>query len=194
MIRAVFDPLHKGTDAKGIAERVGYAVSGLSYMLLAFATYGLITGGASAARNGAQAAQTQQTTASILSKSWGPWVVGIAAVILIGVGLSQIFQGLRPDFERQFQPYALSSSQRKWIDRLGRFGTASRGVVFTLVGMFLFLAAYHHDPSQAKGIDGVLAALLHQPYGAWLLGVVALGLVAFGIYSAMSGIWLRFKR
>ena len=194
VIRAVFDPLHKGTDPKGIVERVGYAVSGLSYMLLAFATYGLITGGASAARNGAQAAQTQQTTASILSKSWGPWVVGIAAVILIGVGLSQVFQGLRPDFERQFQPYALSSSQRKWIDRLGRFGTAARGVVFTLVGMFLFLAAYHHDPSQAKGIDGVLTALLHQPYGAWLLGVVALGLVAFGIYSAMSGIWLRFKR
>jgi hypothetical protein len=163
-------------------------------MLLAFATYGLITGRASAARNGAQAAQTQQTTASILSKSWGPWVVGIAAVILIGVGLSQILQGLRRDFERQFQPYALSSSQRKWIDRLGRSGTASRGVVFTLVGMFLFMAAYHHDPSQAKGIDGVLSALLRQPYGAWLLGVVALGLVAFGIYSAMSGIWLRFKR
>ena len=170
VIRAVFDPLHKGTDPKGIVERVGYAVSGLSYMLLAFATYGLITGGASAARNGAQAAQTQQTTASILSKSWGPWVVGIAAVIVIGVGLSQIFQGLRRDFERQFQPYALSSSQRKWIDRLGRFGTAARGVVFTLVGMFLFLAAYHHDPSQAKGIDGVLAALLHQPYGAVAAG------------------------
>ena len=194
VIRAVFDPLHKGADPKGIVERVGYAVSGLSYMLLAFATYGLITGGASAARNGAQAAQTQQTTASILSKSWGPWVVGIAAVILIGVGLSQVFQGLRPDFERQFQPYALSSNQRKWIDRLGRFGTAARGVVFTLVGMFLFLAAFHHDPSQAKGIDGVLAVLLHQPYGAWLLGVIALGLIAFGIYSAMSGIWLRFKR
>jgi hypothetical protein len=194
VIRAVLDPLHKGTEPKGILERVGYAVSGLSYMLLAFATYGLITGGTSAARNGAQAAQTQQTTASILSKSWGPWVVGIVAVILIGVGLSQVLQGLRPDFERQFQPYALSSSQRKWIYRLGRFGTAARGVVFTLVGMYLFLAAYHHDPSQAKGIDGVLTALLHQPYGAWPLGVVALGLVAFGIYSAMSGIWLRFKR
>jgi len=88
----------------------------------------------------------------------------------------------------------LSSNQRKWIDRLGRFGTAARGVVFTLVGMFLFLAAFHHDPSHAKGIDGVLTALLHQPYGAWLLGVVALGLVAFGIYSAMSGLWLRLKR
>ena len=96
VIRAVFDPLHKGADPQGIAERVGYAVSALSYMLLAFATYGLIIGGTSAARNGAQAAQTQQATASILSKSWGPWVVGIVAVTLTGVGLSQIISGLAP--------------------------------------------------------------------------------------------------
>ena len=194
VIRAVLDPMHEGADAKGALARVGYAVSGLSYMLLAYATYGLITGGASAARSGAQGAQTQQATASILSKSWGPYVVGIAAVIVTGIGLLQMFKGLRPHFERQFQAYALTSYERKWIDRLGRFGTAGRGVVFTLIGVFLFLAAYQHDPSQAKGIDGVLTALLHQPYGPWLLGVVTLGLVAFGIYSAMSGLWLRFKR
>jgi len=193
-IRAVFDPLHKGTDAKGIALRVGFAVSGISYLLLAVATYGLISGGASAARNGAQTAQTQQTAASILSKPWGPWAVGIAALIVIGVGLVQVLQGVGPNFERQFEPYALSSEQRLWIDRLGRFGTAARGLVFTLIGMFLFMAALHHDANQAQGIDGVLSALLHQSYGPWLLGVVALGLIAFGIYSAMGGIWLRFKR
>ena len=193
-IRAVFDPLHKGTDLKGMAERLGFLVSGISYGLLAVATYGLITGAASAARNGAQGAQTQQATTSILSNSWGPAVVGIAAVIVMGVGLLQVIQGLRPNFKQQFQPYALSSSQRTWIDRLGRFGTSARGVVFTLIGFFLFLAAYRHDPSQAQGIDGVLTALLQQPYGPWLLGIVALGLIAFGIYSAMSGIWLRLKR
>ncbi len=194
VIRAVFDPLHKGTDPKGLAARAGYAVSGVSYGLLALATYRLITGSASAARNGAQTAQTQQTAASILSYSWGPWVVGIAAIVLIGVGVAQIVQGLHRNFDQQFQPYALSANQRTWIDRLGRFGTAARGFVFALVGLFLLLAAYSHNPREAQGIDGVLAALLQQPYGPWLLGIVALGLIAFGIYSALSGIWLRFKR
>jgi len=60
--------------------------------------------------------------------------------------------------------------------------------------MFLFLAAYNNDPSRAQGIDGVLATLLRQPAGPWLLGVVALGLIAFGAYSIMSGVWLRLKR
>jgi uncharacterized protein DUF1206 len=188
-IRAVFNPLHKN-----IVERVGFAVSGISYTLLAFATYGLITGGASAAQNGAQGAQTQQTTASILSQPWGSFVVGIAGLIVIGVGIVQMYKGLQRNFQKQFQAFSLSSVQQTWIDRLGRFGTAARGVVFALIGMFLFLAAYNHNPSQAQGIDGVLKALLHQPYGPWLLGVVALGLVAFGIYSVMCGIWLRLKR
>ena len=193
-IRAIADPLHKGSDAKGTVMRIGYAVSGVSYLLLAVATYGLITGGSSAARNGAQTSQTQQTAASILTKPWGPAAVAIVGIIIIVVGAIQVFQGINDTFDKQFDPYALTPHQRTWIDRLGRFGTAARGVVFTMVGLFLFSAGYNHNATQARGIDGVLSALLHQPSGPWLLGVVALGLIAFGIYSGMSGILLRFKR
>ena len=193
-IRAIADPLHKGSDAKGIVQRIGFAVSGVSYLLLALATYGLITGASSAARNGAQTSQAQQTAANILTKPWGPAAVAIAGIIVIVVGAVQVFQGVNSTFDKQFDPYELTPHQRKWIDRLGRFGTAARGVVFAMVGFFLFSAGYNHNPSQAQGIDGVLKTLLHQPSGPWLLGIVALGLIAFGIYSGMSGILLRFKR
>jgi Domain of Unknown Function (DUF1206) len=194
LIRAIFDPLHKGTHAKGIAERTGYAISGISYLLLAVATYGLITGGAGAAHSGAQTAQTQNAVGTILAQPWGPWVIAVAALVVVVVGLSQIYQGLQDTFDQQFTPYALNSSERKWITRLGQFGTAARGLVFALIGVFLFLAAYNKDASRAQGIDGVLSALLRQPAGPWLLGVVALGLIAFGLYSVMSGVWLRLKR
>lgn len=184
LIRAVVDPLHEGTDAKGIAQRVGYLVSGISYGLLATSTYGLITARATAATSGAQSAQTQQTTASILTQPWGPWAVALVAVIVIGVGLLQIYTGLRPEFNPQFQLAARTGSARKWLERAGRFGTVARGVVFSLIGVFLLQAAVQHDASQAQGFDGVLTALLHQPTGPWLLGAVAAGLIAFGIYSA----------
>jgi len=193
LVRAVVDPQRKGKDTKGIAQRVGFAVSGISYLALALATFNLIRG-TSVAQNSAQTDQIQQTAGSILSKPWGVWVVGFVALIIIGIGLLQIYQGVRRDFDQQFKPYALNSNQQKWISRLGRFGAAARGLVFTLIGVFLFLAAYHKDPSLAKGIDGVLASILHQPFGPWLLGIVALGLIAFGIYSALSGFWLRLKR
>jgi Domain of Unknown Function (DUF1206) len=185
LIRAVVDPLHEGHDAKGIAQRLGYLVSGISYGLLALATYGLITAKAPAATSGAQAAQTQQTTASILTQPWGPVVVALAAAIVIGVGLLQIFTAFRRKFNPQFQLAVRTGNARIWIERLGRFGTTARGVVFTLIGVFLLQAAVQHNASRAQGIDGVLTALLHQPYGSLLLGVVAAGLIAFGIYSAM---------
>jgi hypothetical protein len=185
LIRAVVDPLHEGTDAKGIAQRVGYLVSGVSYGVLAMSTYGLITAKAPAATSGAQGAQTQQTTASILTQPWGPWVVALAAAIVIGVGLLQIYTGLRPKFNPQFQLAGRSGNDRKWLERLGRFGTVARGVVFSLIGVFLLQAAVQHNASRAQGFDGVLTALVHQPYGTVLLGIVAAGLIAFGIYSAM---------
>jgi hypothetical protein len=185
VIRAVIDPLHEGHNAKGIAQRVGYLVSGISYGLLALATYGLLTAKATAATSGAQAAQTQQTTASILTQPWGPVVVALAAAVVIGIGLLQIYTAFRPKFNPQFQLAMHTGNARQWIERLGRFGTAARGVVFALIGVFLLEAAIQHNASQAKGIDGVLTALLQQPFGSLLLGVIAAGLIAFGIYSAM---------
>jgi len=193
LVRAALDLQPTGASDHGTLARIGYALSGLSYGFLAYSTYGLIAAKASAAHNGAQGAQTQQAAASILTNSWGPWVVGLAGLIVMGIGVSHLMKGLGHHFPQQFQAYSLSGQQRTFIERLGRFGTAARGVVFGMIGLFLLIAAYHRDPSQAKGIDGVLTALLHQPYGPFLLGIVALGLIAFACYSVMSGFWLRLK-
>lgn len=194
LIRAVFDPLHKGADLKGLAQRLGFLISSLSYAALIAPTYALATAGTSTAQNGSQTTQAQQATAAFLSQPGGQWVVAVGGGILAAVGIGHIVHAWQRSFGRQFKPYQLSPTQQKWIDRAGRFGTAARGVVFALIGLFLVLAAYQHDSSRAQGIDGALAALLHQPYGPWLLGVVAAGLVAFGFYSAMSGLWLQLKR
>jgi hypothetical protein len=63
-----------------------------------------------------------------------------------------------------------------------------------MVGVFLALSAYQANPGKAVGIDGALLALTRQPYGIWLLYAVALGLIAFGIYSLTGAIWFRLKR
>ena len=194
LIRAIFDPLGKGEDMKGIGQRIGYLISGVSYGLLAVATWGLIHGTANAAQSGSQAAQGRMVAATILAQPWGPAVIVIVGLIVVADGIVQFALGLRPNFEQQFQPYALSTTDRTLFIRLGRFGTSARGIVFLLIGVFLVLAAVTHNPSQVQGFDGVLLALLRQPFGPWMLGVVALGLIAFGIYSAMTGFWLRMRR
>jgi hypothetical protein len=97
-------------------------------------------------------------------------------------------------FDKQFHTYALTPKEVKLTTDVGRFGTSARGVVFAVVGGLIGLAAYQANPSQPIGMDAALAALLHQPYGIWLLGVVAAGLIAFGFYSMLSAVWFRLKR
>ena len=56
-------------------------------------------------------------------------------------------------------------------------------------GVFLVIAAKDANPRQAKGIDSALRALAHTPLGPWLLVVVAIGLVMFGVYSWCEARW-----
>lgn len=194
VIRAVFDPLHLGSDAKGLVQRLWFFISAGMYASLIVPTYGYLTGGAKAAYNGQQTDQTRQSVSTIMSLPWGRWAVGGVGIIVIGVGLAQIYQGFSRQFDKQFQLYDLNYRQSVWIKRIGRFGTAARGVVFAMTGVFLALAAYQANPEKAQGIDGALLALARQPYGFLLLGVVAVGLIAFGIYSLTGAAWFRLRR
>jgi hypothetical protein len=189
LIRALLDPLHKGTDLKGLLARFGFFASALGYAFLAYTTYGYIKG-VSPSASGSQT----KLFSSIMGMPWGRWAIGLVGLIVIGVGLYQIYMGLKAGFERQFQTYDLTPKEMKLATDIGRFGTAARGVVFAVVGILIFLAAYHANPSQPVGIDAALATLLHQPYGIWLLGIVAAGLIAFGFYSLLGALWFRFRR
>ena len=189
LVRAIWDPLNKGSDLKGMLTRIGFLASAVGYAFLAYTTYGFIKG-ASQSASGSPA----KLLASVMAMPFGRWAIGLLGLIVVVVGLYQIILGFKAGFEKQFQTYALTPKEAKLATDVGRFGTAARGVVFALVGVLIFLAAYNSNPSQPVGMDAALATLLHQPYGIWLLGIVAVGLVAFGFYSLLGAIWFRFKR
>ena len=66
---------------------------------------------------------------------------------------------------------------------LGGMGDAARGFLVVLVGIYLIEAGAASNPAQAKSVDGSLRALVHHPYGAIVIGLVALGLLCFSFYS-----------
>jgi hypothetical protein len=190
VVRAVMDPLHKGYDAKGLIARAGFLASAFGYAILIIPTYGYITG-ASKTANGSQ---TQKFITTIMALPWGRWAIGILGLVVLLAGLYQIYQGVSAGFERQFHTYVLTPKEVTLVTGVGRFGTAARGVVLAIVGGLFGLAAYQADPSQQVGMDTALSTILHQPYGIWLLGIVALGLIAFGIYSMLCALWFRIRR
>jgi hypothetical protein len=190
VLRAVFDLLHKGNDLKGLLERSGFLVSAIGYAILVVPTFAYITGKSS----GTGGPFPENIISAVMKMPLGRWAIGILGLVVVAAGVYQVYLGLKTNFDRQFQIYAMKPKQAKLATNVARFGTAARGVVFAAVGFLIGLAAYQSNPSQPIGMDAALGSLLKLPYGLWLLGIIAVGLVAFGFYSMMSALWFRLKR
>jgi type IV secretory pathway VirB2 component (pilin) len=59
--------------------------------------------------------------------------------------------------------------------------------VVGLIGVFLVQAAWQAQPSEAQGLGSTLQEIVQQPAGPWLLAIVAIGLIAYGIFMAFMG-------
>ncbi|HMA34449.1 MAG TPA: DUF1206 domain-containing protein, partial [Chloroflexia bacterium] len=187
-VRAFLDPLNRGTDAKGLAQRVGYFVSGLSYGALVIPTLRLAMGTGAGQSNG-----PADWTAKLLAEPLGKWLVLLLGLVGLVGGLGQMYMAVTKSFQKDFKSWEMSGDEMKWATRVAQFGLVARGLVFAMLGFFVIQAALQANPKEAKGLDGALATLAHQPHGPWVLGLVALGLVAFGVYSMMCARWIRIR-
>ena len=80
----------------------------------------------------------------------------------------------------------MGPAMRRAAAVLGVVGQSARGLVFVIVGGFVLSAALADDASRSKGLDASLRTLAAQRFGAILLSVVALGFLAFGLYSLVD--------
>jgi hypothetical protein len=188
-VQAFLDPERKGTDTKAIVARIGFAVSGIAYASLAFLAGRMALGGGG---SGGGDSSKQALTAKLMSQPFGLWMVGAVGLIVIGVGLYRFYQAYKATFMQEYESGAMSATERRWAKRLGQFGLSARGVTFSIIGGFFIVAAMQADPNEAKGLSGALSALARQPYGPWLLGIVALGLVAYGVYCFSRARYRQF--
>ncbi len=184
--QAFIDPEHQGTDAKRVVKRLGYALSGLSYAGLALTAMQIIVGS-----EGNNSNWRQDWTAHLLAQPFGQWLVGIVGVILLGVGFSYVYRAYTAKFRERFRLVEMSNAQLKWATRVGRFGIAARGIAFGLIGLLLIQAAVQSDSDEAQGLGGALQTLAQEPSGRWILGVVAVGLVAYAIHMLVLA---RYRR
>ena len=58
--------------------------------------------------------------------------------------------------------------------------------MFAVAGALVVEAAVSYDAAKSTGLDGALRTLADRAYGPWLLGALALGLIAFGLYGLAS--------
>jgi hypothetical protein len=181
IIDAVLDPERQGTSAKGVAIRASYAVRGLVHAVLGVQAVRVAI--ASERRSG-QAVEAW--TARALGMPLGKWLVVAAGLTVAGYGCYQLYRAWAAKLSRQLDFSAISRDAGSWLIKVCRFGIGARGVVFIFVGGYLARAGLVRNAKAAADTGEALRGIEHQPFGEWMLAVVAAGLIAYGAYEVVQ--------
>jgi hypothetical protein len=179
LVESVTDPERRGTGLKAVLLRVGFAARGIFHAGLGITALRVALG-----EGGRSGNQAPQWTARAFQLPAGELLVSLAAAWVAGYGVYQFYRAWSPRMRKHLSLSELSSELQRWVLGVSRFGIAARGVVFALIGFFLIRAALRHDPSEAGGVAQSLRTLEHT--GRWPFLVVALGLIAYGVYELVN--------
>ena len=175
---AAIDSEGHGSDAKGIAVRLGGAVSGVIHLSLSWLALTLGMGG-----KGQSSDAAEQGASTALALPGGEAALMLGAIILLATGAFQLVKAIKLGFLKHIDP---AVSGKPWIAWLGRAGYLARGVVFVVMAIFLWRASRQSSAEAAGGMDQAMDVM---PASLQLL--VATGLLMFGIFSLVEA---RFRR
>jgi hypothetical protein len=181
---AVFDRGGEGKQAKGLAKRAGYLGRALIYAVLCVTAVSVLLGSSGESNE-------KEETAHVLDWPAGRWIVAAVGAGLLAAAGWNFFRGLTQKFTEELNTSEMSALEKRLVTVVGVAGVVARGVVFSLIGIFLIKAAVEYDPQEAIGLDGALNKLIAQDHGRFLLGVVAAGLFAFGVFCLFEA---RYRR
>ena len=166
-------------DWKGFAGRVGSLVSAGANVFLALTAARMALGGGGGGGGNGE----EQASAWLLQQPFGPFLLGLAAIGIIAAGLIQIWKGASKEYQKHVR---IPPAHEKGLNFICRFGLIARGALLAIVGGFVLYAAFTVSPDNAGGITEALDYVHGLPFGRWLYGLAALGLVAFGGYSIVQ--------
>jgi hypothetical protein len=177
--QAIFDRGGEGTDAKGLAKRVGYFGRGLIYTGLCVTAVAVLLGASGSSNE-------KQEAAHVLDWPGGRYIVGAVGAGFAVAAIWNVVRGVTRKFKDELETSKMGRFEERLITLVAIGGLFARGVVFGLIGIFLIKAAVEYDPREAIGLDGALRKLAQQEHGPYLLGVVAAGLLAYGLFCVVQ--------
>jgi len=177
-----------GTDGRTAKTRLGALARAVLYAVIG---YGVLEYAIGAGSPQSSDKQSVDLTATLIRHPGGKALVIVVGLALIAGGLYLGYQAWRKRFLKNLNLAQMRPGARRIVEWLGRAGGIARGIVFITAGIFLVVAAAHSQPQQAKGIDSSLRALAATPLGPWLLVVVSIGLIMFGLFSCCEARWRR---
>lgn len=173
-------------SASAWATRAGYVASMVVSLSLAWTAISFARHRRSAEAESNEDARVERFTRELMDMTGGRWIVGLAGVAVVAIGISFVYRGVTASFRDELDGRGVGPIGHSSIVRLGQAGWVGRGTMMLLVGWFVVRAAATFDPDDAQGLDGALRDATGSTAGALLVCVVAAGLVLYGAFCAVS--------
>jgi hypothetical protein len=175
--QSVLNTDHHQNDAKGYAVRAGLLVGATTYTGLAAYAIGQAfhLGFGDGSSDG-----KRSMTAWLMQQPFGPYLVAAVGICILAAAIAQVAKGFGRTYLKYFET---NWSKGTLLDAICIYGLSARGAIFLIVGGFFLYAAFAVDPAQAGSTADALAWVRQLPFGALLYAAIAVGLLAFGLYS-----------
>ena len=188
VLQATRDVDNHGRELKGLVIRTGLLVGGITYGALAFFALGLLISGLKS--SGGSGGQTKDLLATLLSWDHSNLLVYLMALVPLGVGIAHIIKGWKASFEKYFDA---DEEVMRYVRPVSRFGLIARGVAFIEIAVLLAISGSSYQAMHPPGMKDALNGLQDLPAGGIVLMVVALGLIAFSVYSFAEACWRKIN-
>lgn len=162
----------EGSDRR--RKRAASAGKAVLYGALAFTAFRTVTGDSGGGG--------KSMTATVLGWPGGQVLVVLAGLVVMGYGGWTAYRGWSDKFMEHLDAEGRSGEVGNVYRWFGRVGYVAKGVSIGIVGALVVGAGWTHSGKQDKGLDDALRTVLEQPFGPFLLAVIAAGLACYGLF------------
>ena len=168
-------------DAEGparIRKRVASAGKAVIYAALAFTAFKIAASNSS----GDSDSSSKTMTAKLMDLPAGQWIVVGVGVGIIAYAGTVAWQGWKEKFADNLQTEGKLGYSGAGYLLLGKVGHIAKGVAFGIVGGLFVYAGLTQESDKSGGLDQALQKVLQQPFGPFLLGAIAAGIICYGLF------------
>jgi hypothetical protein len=156
---AFFDGKNEGSDKKGILKRIGYFISGTIYTLLSISIFTKTPNSSNSSRT--------EATEMLINNEGGIILLYVIGIILFLVGVYQFYKGYSNKFLKEIENTGKVES-KNILKKSGKYG---------------HIAASQKNAEAIKGLEGMFNYLQSYKWGNILMGLMAVGFFAYGVYQ-----------
>ncbi len=161
-----------------VRKRLTAAGKAVVYVVIGISAVHSATGSTSSSKKNS----SDSTTAKVMDWPGGQVIVCAVGLAIIGAGAYLVYRAYTEKFAKHINAEGKSGETGKAYLWFGKAGYTAKGVTFGIVGGLFLYAGLTHEAKKSGGLDQALHKVLQQPFGPFLLVLIALGLACYGLF------------